>query len=369
MAQEEIRTVVLVRPSFGGVGHVAHACAEALRSEGIVVDEVLGPEGGSPALDGLRTIWAERRAVRAADVVHVELGRTALAAFWLGFWASLLRRDLVVVLHDGEVMVNAPGSGMIRTARGRRDIVAHQLFARLLDTPLRRWLARRTAMWVVLSERSEAALTQVGFGPVTVVSHGADRRISVLPPSGADTVVYAGYFSEAKGFDLLVDCWIAVGASTGLRLVVAGTRSEFHGPWTDQLRERLLAADPTVIWIESPDDRTFHATIAEAAVVVVPYRSSNPVSGIVVRAAVEGRAVLGTDVPAVVDTLVNGESAYVVEAGSVEGLADGLMALGADPALRDRLGEAAARWAEEHATWEGHADGLLRAYRSRRHVR
>lgn len=362
MSESAVRRVVMIRPSFGGVGHVAHACAGALRERQIDVDELLGDQGGSPALDGVRAIWRARRAIRAADIVHVELGRTALAAFWLGAWAAVMRSDLVVVLHDGPVMVNAPGSGIIRTARGRRDIVAHQLGARALDRPLRWWMRRRTQSWVVLSDRAAETLVAARCVPVTVVEHGADAPSGALPPSQCTTAVYAGYFSESKGFDVLVDAWVRAGVQSGLKLVVAGTKSEFHGAWTDALRARLEEADSSVTWLDAPDDETFHAAIAGSAVVVIPYRTSNPVSGIVVRGAVEGRAILGTDVPAVVDVLERGTSAYVVAADDVAALADGLCVLGRDPALRDQLGLGAATWARQHATWSRHAGGLLEAY-------
>ena len=81
-----IRHVVVIRPDQGGIAYVAGATVVELRAWGTDVTELVGDDEGSPALDGLRTVWRNRDRIRAADVVHVELGRTALAAFWIGIW-------------------------------------------------------------------------------------------------------------------------------------------------------------------------------------------------------------------------------------------------------------------------------------------
>jgi colanic acid/amylovoran biosynthesis glycosyltransferase len=80
------------------------------------------------------------------------------------------------------------------------------------------------------------------------------------------------------------------------------------------------------------------------------------------RAAVEGRAIIGSSVPAVVDFLADGVTGVVVEPDDALGLAGALLDLAADPATRDQLGAASGRWAASRCTWTAQVDGLVAAY-------
>jgi glycosyltransferase involved in cell wall biosynthesis len=358
-----IRSVVMIRPGAGGVAHVARSCAGELRARGVEVTELVGVDQGSPAVGGLRRVWRHRGELRTADVVHLELGITAVPAFWIGAWAGILRGGFVTIVHDDSRLVLAPGSGLMRTAPGWRDALAHKVLALVLDRPLRAWMARRTKVWVSLSQRARSGLEASGLTPALSVEHGADPPTAQFPPSLGDSVVYAGFISPAKGLDVLVDAWEKVGMATSLRLVVVGSPAPSCRRYADGLRARLAAMDAPVTWKGWVDDDDFHAAIATAAVVVVPYRRSNPLSGIVIRAAVEGRAIVGTAVPAVTDFLEDGVTGVVVQADNADQLAEALLRLAADPRARDDLGRACARWAADHCTWVRQVDQLLGAYR------
>jgi len=357
------RRVVVIRPAVGGIAFVAGAGADVVRARGSDVVELVGQEGGSPALDGARKVWAHRRHIRNADVVHVEVGVTAVSTFWLALWACVLGARPVTVLHDGPVIVRAPGSGLIRTRSGRRDAVAHKLLAPLIDRPLRAWLVRRTRTWVTLTERARREVAAAGLGPVVVVPLGADPPTATVPPSACTTVVFAGFISPAKGLDVLVDAWEAVGEATGLRLVVVGDPGRQHADYASGLRSRLSGMAAPSAWEGwVTEEQAFHAAIADAAIVVLPYRASNPASGILIRAVVEGRAVLGTAVPAVEDFVDDGVSASVVPCDDVGALARALLELARDPSARDALGAAAGSWASRHCTWPAYAGHLLDAW-------
>src|SRR5262249_4499285 len=129
----------------------------------------------------------------------------------------------------------------------------------------------------------------------------------------------------------------------------------------DTLRERGPSSPHAPVWLGAVDDATFADLFRTAALVVVPYRDSNPASGIVVRAMVEGRAILATRAPAAVDALTDGREGVLVAPGSVSELTDGLRRLVHDPQLRDRLGAAAQARAATRFTWRRHVDGLVHA--------
>ena len=362
-----IRQVVMIRPESGGIAYVARSCATELHARGVVVTELTGRDRGSPARDGLRQIWKRRSWIRSADVVHVELGTTAVSTFWLALWASVLRGDLVTVTHDGALLVGSPGSGVMVTGPGIRDAIAYKVFARLLDRPLRAFLGSRTRVWVTLCRDSARQLRAAGYSPVVTVALGADAPTADRPPSRCDTVVYAGYIAPAKGLDRLVAAWESLGSSIGLRLRIVGSPGSGEHGYAADLRHQLERSGNTFSWDGWVDDSAFNAIIARAAVVVIPYRQSNPVSGIVVRAAVEGRPIVGTSVPAITGPMADGLPCMRVEDGDLEGLAGAIAELAADARRRDELGEAAARWGATHCTWALHVDGLEAAYTPPRH--
>jgi glycosyltransferase involved in cell wall biosynthesis len=116
-------------------------------------------------------------------------------------------------------------------------------------------------------------------------------------------------------------------------------------------------------WLGFVSDLEFTRLVAEAALVVAPYRRSNPASGVLVRAMVEGRAVVATRVPAALDCLEDGVSGLLVEPDDSQALAEALELAMRDPGLRDRLGAAAASTAARRFTWPRYIERLTDAYR------
>jgi glycosyltransferase involved in cell wall biosynthesis len=174
--------------------------------------------------------------------------------------------------------------------------------------------------------------------------------------------VYAGYIAPAKGLDRLVVACENLGCSTGLRLQIVGEPGSGDHRYATDLRHRLERSGTPFSWEGWVDDSAFNAIISRAAVVVIPYRRSNPVSGIVVRAAVEGRPIIGTAVPAITGPMAEGLRCVRVEDGDPDGLAKAIAELAGDAGSRDELGRAAASWGATHCTWALHVDGLEAAY-------
>lgn len=96
-----------------------------------------------------------------------------------------------------------------------------------------------------------------------------------------------------------------------------------------------------------------------------------------------GKAIVASDLeqigqvlqPCVTLDRVNGDwstdeapLALLLPPGDVEALAQGLVALGRDPALRERLGANARRQALERYTWESHVEAILSGLRDGSHV-
>lgn len=357
--------ILVVRPQHGGVADFAARTIVELRASGWRVDELVLPENRAPMRTALGAAASQRRVIVRADVLHVELGCLDLAPYWFAALASR-RRPLVVVAHDAPRVVLAPGSGLIRRGDGWRDVLGHRVLSPALDGVLARKFARNAAVAVVLSERARSAWTTDAPPRIVVADHGADPPTpGRCQPSSGRYALFAGYIGRGKGIDTLLEAWGAIGGRTRLPLVIAGTNT---GGFDDvdyerRLRDfsKRLPAPPK--WLGFVTDEEFSLLIAEAAVVIAPYRRSNPASGVLVRAMVEGRAVVATRVPAALDCLEDGVSGILVDPEDAQGLAEALELVVGDPRLRDRLGAAAASSAATRFTWPRYIERLTAAYR------
>lgn len=360
------RTIFMVRPARpGGVRTEASRAARRLRERGHNVVELVLPEHRAPAIGGLRAALANRRALRGAELVHVELGALDSTIFWFGLLAASLART-VLVAHDAPRIVVAPGAGLIGGGKRWREILGHRLFSPLLDDRLRGALSRSAAVGIVLTESARRAWEATGPARIVVVEPGAEPRSSYrVPPSEGKHVLYAGFLGPSKGIDVLLDAWHEIGESAGMPLVIAGTHtgSDQDRRYAHWLRERGSALASSPMWPGWVSDQELTRLFAEAALVVVPYRRSNPASGVIVRAMVEGRPIVATRVPAALDALRDREDALLVAPDNMQDLKQKISELLSDPALRDALGAAAARHAAERFTAERQLSGLEAAYR------
>ena len=352
----------LVRPVDGGVATHARAVAAEFARRGLEVRCVAVSRGPGAAWRGLALAVRERHALRTAGAVHAEFGRLDTGVFWFALAASLLRRDVVLIAHDAPILVRTPAAALVPWRGVWAERLAYRVLAPLLDRSLCRLLLARVASVAVLSEEAVLELRAAQATHVALARPGANAStVAAPPPSAGRHVLFAGYIASAKGLDVLLEAWRSVSRSTPLDLVVAG------GPATDNdvgYFEALRAEAgllPRVRWRGSVDDASFEQLVADAAVVCLPYRYSNPFSAVLAHAMSEGRAILATAVPAVRNTLDAG-CAVIVPIGDVQALADGLTRLLSDPDLRDRLGAAVAARARA-TTWPVAVDDRLRLMR------
>ncbi|MEN3279608.1 MAG: phosphatidyl-myo-inositol alpha-mannosyltransferase [Solirubrobacteraceae bacterium] len=356
--------VVVAAPARGGVGALARGVVPALRADGVTVDTVRLPPGGVPAALAARSIVRHRRALRRADVVQVDFGRLDAAAFWFAACAAMMRRKVVVVAHDVPRPINAPAAGLVGHGGRWREVVGHRLLSPLLDRPISRALWRAVAAVGTFSHAAARGWDAVPAERIVLIEHGADPPTpGALPPSAGRHVLFAGFLGPSKGLDVLLDAWGRL-ADPPLSLVIAGEPATARdAPWVEDLRRRSAAMPVPPEWLGAVDDAAFARAFARAAIVVLPYRTSNPASGILIRALCEGRAVVVTRTAAA-DHLAGGRdpAALVVEPGDPDALAAALRLLLGDPDLRDRLGARAARIGAERFTWHNHVRSLRRAY-------
>jgi glycosyltransferase involved in cell wall biosynthesis len=372
-------TTTVIAPDLGGVSYVARRVSDGLDDTSAIY---IGSDGSvssascqcrpvRPTLRGsrpvagraLRAVWTHRRCLLRSSSIHLELGRTAVGPFWFGLGAALLsRRRLVSVLHDGPIVVRNPGAAVFFTGRRWQSAIAYRLFAPLLNRTLVAMLRRRTTSTLTLGDQASRSARQAGWPQVRRVWLGADvARADSPSPAEADYVLLAGYLGPGKGLDVLADAWAK--AHPRLRLIIAGAPAADQAEWVGAVRARFATGPCPPTWLGYVAEDEFARLIAAAAVVVVPYEVSNPASGILVRALVEGRAVIASDVAAAAGELLDGVNGLVVPPGDPVALAQALMALDESPELRASLGRSAAAHAAIRHTWTRHLSAVRASHR------
>lgn len=124
--------------------------------------------------------------------------------------------------------------------------------------------------------------------------------------------------------------------------------SDYRGT-ADRVRARAADLEPLGIRVELTGPKSGADKAAElgaADVFVYPTKhDAQPL--VLLEAAAAGLPIVTTRTGGIADTLRDGQDALVVDAGDVEGLADALRAVAADPGLRERLAASARRRYEE----------------------
>ena len=352
------RTVFYVAPSEGGVAAVADGAIRELRRRGWNVRDVRLGRDGAPAITAAQALW-QQPGWRQADRVVAEFGLLDTAVFWWALLATAVRRDLVAVAHDAPQLALAPGAGLLRGGTRARDIVGHRALAPALDRVLRAALTRRVGVGVTLSGDAGREWRRRGLTRWVGIEHGADPpRADRVAPSAGTHVLFAGYLGPSKGLDILLDAWAEIGPDAPVPLVIAGSQNGGPNDYVRAQRERSRSLGSPPQWLGHVPDDEFARLFATAALVAVPYRRSNPASGVIVRALVEGRPVVATRVPAALAAIEDGKDGLLVEPDDPSHLTRALRTLLEDAGLRDRLGAGAGERAATRFTWAQHVAGL-----------
>jgi glycosyltransferase involved in cell wall biosynthesis len=211
--------------------------------------------------------------------------------------------------------------------------------------PLRRRLVRRTlekaTAVIALSEHWRAYLARIvpaarvvvvpNMVDAAAVQAGIERSGAARSPGG---ILFLGEIGKRKGiYDLVCALAQIAAAHPGARLVAGGSGE------LDQVRRlaRELGVEANLElpgWV-SGDAKA--RLLAEAAVYVLPsYNENLPVS--ILEAMAAGLPVVSTRVGGIPDAVRHGMDGFLIEPGAKEDLAEHVVRLLRDPALRRRLG-------------------------------
>ena len=319
--------------------------------------------------DGLSANGADVSVVRVADGSPSSSGRV-IGELVNGSPASvaacaelLNRSDIAVIQHEYGLYGGVDGDEVVDIIDGLRVpsiVVAHTV---LKDpTPHQRFVLEAiAAMADQVVVMSEAASRRLCFGfdidrrKVITIPHGATLpRNAPVKRSGRPTLLTCGLLGPGKGIERVIE---AMGSLHYLRgrpryliagrthpKVLAADGEAYRDARTEQAR-RGGVTDSVCFDADYRDVSSLTALIQSAAVVVLPYDSTDQVtSGVLVDAIAAGRPVVATAFPHAVELLGSG-AGIVVDHDDPDALAFALRRVVTEPRLAGAMAAEARRLA------------------------
>ncbi len=197
-----------------------------------------------------------------------------------------------------------------------------------------------------------------------------DEALAAQLGIGSDPVIgYVSTFAPHENIACLVEATAALRQrGHGLRCLLVGDGRHGERRELEALAERLGLLDGTVIFTGRVPFEAIAAYYALIDVFVVP-RLNDPVSTVVTplkpyEAMAMERAVVVSRIPALMEMIVEGETALAFTPGDALDLATTLEPLLGSPERRRALGHAARAWVRDHRSWTANAEVYRRLYES-----
>ena len=327
MAAAPLR-VLMVGPALDAPGGVAVLARRLLESqpEGVVLDYL-----ATTAQGGRARKLAAGLSAAAELAARVQRFRPHVAHVHVGGSMSLVRKAAL--------------SSELRAAGV--PVVSHLHFAGVAEAArpgaqrsLLRAIVALSARVVVLSSAQESLLLPLAKGRVVRVQNGVptDRFAPLGPAGGPPTLLYLGGAEERKGWPELRSA-LPLLPDVPWRVRLAGSGEHI-------LRDAFAGLERVEVLGHLSELETI-AALQDADVFVLPSRAEGlPLA--LLEAMSCGLACVASEVDGMVDALQHGRTGLLVRPGDPAALASCIARLLAEPALRNRLGQAARASAIAH---------------------
>jgi glycosyltransferase involved in cell wall biosynthesis len=264
---------------------------------------------------------------------------------------GFLRRNEFDTIFSNAEKIALPLSALFRplASRPRHVTIAHRLTAKKKQ-PFYRWLKlfkQMDRIFVYSSAQYEFACSELGIPRERLkliqfhAEHSFYRPLKEVRPL-ENQICAAGL--EWRDYPTFVK---AVGDLSELTVRLAAA-----SPWSKHSSALEGCALPAQITARSYDYLELRSLYAESSFVVVPLLQNDFQAGVttILEAMAMAKPVIVTGTIGQTDVIVHEQNGLYVDPGDVAGLRAAVERLRSDGALRNRLGRAARRWVEEHAS-------------------
>ena len=320
------------------------------------------------------------REVNAAELRRYDLGARRLAdPRALLRLVRLIRRERIDMIHahgqDASIIAHA-ACFLTRTALiVTRHVLEEpggnareRLRARLALTAL-----RKCDLAVAVSDAAAARLSALSGrrrDSIAVIRNGIElgrfeparcapdglRIRRALGMEDARIVLMPAVMRPGKGHDVMLDAFARVARAQPLaRLLLAGT-----GPLEAGLRDRAAPLGDAVKFLGHREDMA--ALLSAADIVALP-SAAEALPTVLLEAAAAARPVVATAVGGTAEIVKDCRTGWLVDAGDAAGLADGIVALLADPDRAHRFGAEGRALAEKQFGIDRQIDATLEVWR------
>jgi glycosyltransferase involved in cell wall biosynthesis len=237
--------------------------------------------------------------------------------------------------------------------------------------PRRRFLARRLRSFggplVAVSNAVASWLADEGLGArTTVVRNGVDATAATLDrfaarqalalPADATVVAYLGQLIPHKGIGTLLDAFASAASRSGdLHLVMAGSAPAHVLANLERRVARHAAHDR--IHLLGPQAAP-EPLLAACDIAAVPSLSPDPLPRAVLEAMAAGRPVVASATGGIGEMVEQGVTGLMTVPGDTEALADAIVELAGNEALRLRMGTLGQARVREKLTLAAHVEGM-----------
>lgn len=220
---------------------------------------------------------------------------------------------------------------------------------------IKRWVISHSNALSIVSQSMREEVVRLGAGkkPLQVIPMGVDLKNRFIPAEkggGEGSILFVGRLMEKKGVRYLIEAApLILQRFPGATIRIAG-----DGPELDRLKRlcREMGVYRRIRFLGAVENEALPALYQTADVLVFPSGSSEGFGLVLVEALGCECAVVVTDLPAMQDIVIDGQSGFVVPQRNAEKLAQKVICLLNDPLLRRKLGKEGRRYVLERYDWD-----------------
>jgi phosphatidylinositol alpha-mannosyltransferase len=272
----------------------------------------------------------------------------------------VLERERFDVVHVHEPMTPTPAVATLALAQCPIVTTNHasgELSWLKLAKPVWGFLLDRVDHRIAVSEPARASAARYFPGEYELIPNGVLIPDRADPGSRDEHIVFVGRQEPRKGLQVLLRAWPEIHRRTGTRLRVIGA-----DPLAVRLlfsRLRVSAEGVDVLGFLSQEDLT--AELLRAKALVAPSLGGESFGMVLTRAFACATPVVASDISGY-RGVMEPDAGLLVPPDDPSALADGVAALLADEAAREKLGAAARELAAERYSWDRIAGRLAEIY-------